>query len=136
MFFDTVPKALKFKIGAVGKTAVGATQAHAHHSGNRRRERARRARRREERRREAPPAMPTTGVAETTATIPSPPPPPSATLAARANVYKAWPLALKKAKAALTATRLSQRAAVLAKKRGMAATGRSASTNDSTLERL
>jgi len=125
-------------------TAAGdaTTQAHAHHSGKRRREQARRARRRVERRREAPPAMPTTGMAATMATVPLPPPPellPSTAISiTHAHVYKARPLALKKTKVAMTASRSSQRAAVLAKKRGTSATRLSSSTpsDEPTPEKL
>jgi len=143
--------------------AVGATDVNAHTppSGKRRRERARRIRRREERRKETeenqlPSNTPTTGEATTAATIPSTLPPdmlPSSgtpplpettptstdTPAARAHVYKARPLPAKKVKTALTASRASKRAAVLARKRGTAAVRRSTSAPDddaSTPERL
>ena len=127
-------------------------------SGKRRRERARRRRRRAERRREADKNRPpsdtsTTGVAMGVETIPPASPqeaspstgtdpiepallrPSSATLTARAHVYKARPLALKRNKAARTATRVSQRAAVLAKKRGAVA-NQSASSDELTPEKL
>jgi hypothetical protein len=142
-----------------GRPAADAAT-HAPTSGKRRRERARRRRRREERRGEAdknctpsytstagvataaatgPPALPqeaslSPGHDTTETDITEPTLPLSATLTVRAHVYKARPLALKRTKAALTATRASQRAAVLAKKRGTAATQRSASK--STPEKL
>ena len=118
-----------------------ATHAHSHHSGKRRRERARRARRREERReargRCSPPVTPTTGEAAKTAIAPTPPPPvepppeplTSATSTVRARGCKARPLIVKKAKAALAASRASQRAAALAKRRGAAASRISASSD-------
>jgi len=50
-------------------------------------------------------------------------------------IHKPLPLALKRAKSALTATRASQRAAILAKKRGTAANQQSAS-DEFTPEKL
>ena len=121
-------------------------------SGKRRREHARRRRRREERRREAeenrsPSDTPIPGVAtaaeiilSTSPPAASPSPeniqPSSATPSARVQVYKARPLAMKRAKAVLTASRASRRAAVLSKKRGTAETQQSASNDDSTPEKL
>jgi len=126
---------LWFRPTAIGGNSAANVPTHAWHSGKRRRERARRVRRQEERRREAeercqPPAVPTPGVAAMTATVPSfsprdaPPPtetlfPQSTkTLPARAHMLRVRPLPTKQAKAVLTASRASKRAAVLAKKRG------------------
>ena len=134
---------LWFRPSAVGggEPVSTDTQAHALHSGKRRRERARRARRREERReareRCLPPATPTTGKAAKMAEAPSPspqeePPPEPPTSAAstiRARGCKARPLIVKKAKAALAASRASQRAAALAKRRGAAASRNSAASD-------
>jgi len=124
-----------FKAGANvgGPAATHAAAAHVA-SGKRRRERARRRRRREERRREAegnllPPGPPTAG--GNTAVVDSPPAPPreaspSTATTVRARGYKARPLVVKRTKAALAASRASQRAAALAKRRGAAATQLSA----------
>ena len=120
----------------VNKTEVAT---HAPMLGKRRRERARRRRRREERRREAdqirhPSDMPTIGVATVAATVQSASPqeeslspgtdlpptkptlPSSPSSTARAHVYKARLLALKRTKAALTTTRASQRSAALSRR--------------------
>jgi hypothetical protein len=122
-------------------------------SGKRRRERARRRRRREERRREAegnlpPPGTPKAGVGTGAACTPPAPPressptpsestrvPASALPTMRARCHKARPLVLKKAKAALAASRASQRAATLAKRRG-AAVSRQSASSESTPEKL
>ena len=107
------------------------------HTGKRRRERARRRRRREERRRGAEEGQ----LSSCTATLSSPPPPdvlpstgnpatllvktatacPPTTPVVRPNVLRPRPLPTKRAKAVLTASRASKRAAVLAKKRGSTA---------------
>jgi len=122
---------LWFRAGANVGGSTAASHAAAAHvvSGKRRRERARRRRRREERRREAeenllPPGPPTAGGnTEAPDTPPAPPrePSPSIVSTVRARGYKARPLVVKRAKAALAASRASQRAAALAKRRGAAA---------------
>jgi len=142
---------LWFRASAAGgesATANVAAHANAPQSGKRRRERARRARRRDEKKREAegrcwPPATPTSGVAAMAAAAPSPPPsealPPADTafnepilqgvpaVRDHARTLRARPLPMKRVKAAFTATRASQRAAVIAKRRGQAASRRSTS---------
>ena len=124
---------LWFQRSVNGGVAAADEAACNQHTGKRRRERARRRRRQEERRKEAeegpkPTATPTHSMTTRTGTESSASPPalsqssvapatPTSNVRG-ARVLRPRPLPTKRAKAALTAARASQRAAVLAKKRG------------------